>query len=102
MDEHDEIYGDERSDRLKVLLRDFADAIRRLDDGGRLLSDVPRLLRSLGDIRTELFHYEVRSTYDTPEVARNRRIVDDARDASEVLFDDKPDDEEPWRQKEAE
>lgn len=102
MDDHDEIYGDERSERLKSLLRDFADAIRRLDGEDRLLSDAPKLLRALGDIRTELFHYEVRSTYDTPEVARNRRIVDDARDASEVLFDDKPEDDEPWRQKEAE
>ena len=32
----------------------------------------------MGDARSELFHYEVRITYDTPEVADNRRIVEEA------------------------
>lgn len=32
----------------------------------------------MGDARSELFHYEVRATYDTPEVADSRRIVNDA------------------------
>jgi len=31
-------------------------------------------------VRSELFHYEVRATYDTPEVSENRRIVADATD----------------------
>jgi hypothetical protein len=44
-----------------------------------------------------LFHYEVRSTYDTPEVAESRRIVDEAqRRLDEPTFDE-PDDDEPWR-----
>ena len=42
----------------------------------------PELLRLMGDARSELFHYEVRATYDTPEVADRRRIVDTA---SELL-----------------
>ena len=29
-------------------------------------------------MKSELFHYEVRATCDTPEVADNRRIVNDA------------------------
>jgi len=102
MDEHEEIYGDERSERLKALLRDFADLVHRLDRDDQLLADVPSLLRALGDIRSELFHYEVRSTYDSPEVARHRRLVDEARGESEVVFEDQPEDDEPWRPKEPE
>ena len=78
MDQHDEIYGRERSERLELLLRAFADRIRRLDQDGKLLAEIPALLRALGDIRSELFHYEVRSTYDSPEVARSRQIIDEA------------------------
>jgi hypothetical protein len=102
MDQHDEIWGRERSERLELLLREFADQIRRLDQDGRLLTDVPALLRALGDIRSELFHYEVRSTYDSPEVARSREIIEEARSKSDTLFDDEPEDDEPWRQKEQE
>ena len=36
-------------------------------------------MRLIGDIRSELFHYEVRVTYDTPEVAESRRIVREAQ-----------------------
>lgn len=100
MDQHDEIWGRERSERLELLLREFADQIRRLDQDGKLLTDVPALLRALGDIRSELFHYEVRSTYDSPEVARSREIIEEARSKSDTLFDDEPEDDEPWRQRE--
>jgi hypothetical protein len=102
MDQHDEIWGRERSERLELLLREFADQIRRLDQDGKLLTDVPALLRALGDIRSELFHYEVRSTYDSPEVARSREIIEEARSKSDTLFDDEPEDDEPWRQREQE
>lgn len=102
MDEHDEIYGRERSERLEELLRNLADRIRRLDQDGRLLADAPALLRALGEIRSELFHYEVRSTYDSPEVARNRQIVEEARGRPDSLFDDEPEDDEPWRRREQE
>lgn len=102
MDKHDEIYGRERSKRLESLLRDFAEGIRGLDRDGKLLRDIPALLRALGDIRSELFHYEVRSTYDSPEVARNRQIVEEALGRSDSLFDDEPKDDEPWRQREQE
>jgi hypothetical protein len=50
----------------------------------------------MGDARSELFHYEVRSTYDTPEVADSRRIVEEAQRQDSFLPDD-PEDEEPWR-----
>jgi hypothetical protein len=43
-----------------------------------------------------LFHYEVRSTYDTPEVAESRRIVDEAAEAPDFTTSD-PEEDEPWR-----
>ena len=97
MDEHDQIYGDERARRLRELLRTIADRIRELDAEGRLLAAAPELLRLMGDARTELFHHEVRSTYDTPEVAESRHIVDEAKRDDQSFLDDS-EDEEPWRQ----
>jgi hypothetical protein len=70
--------------------------IQELDRAGNLLQGVPELLRLMGDARSEMFHYEVRSTYDTPEVADSRRIVDEAQRQDSFLPDD-PEDDEPWR-----
>ena len=90
----EEVYGPERAQRLVVLLRALAERIQELDRTGRLLDAAPALQKLLGNARSELFHYEVRSTYDTPEVADNRRIVEEAM--RELSLDD-PDDDEPWR-----
>jgi hypothetical protein len=38
----------------------------------------------------------VRSTYDTPDVAESRRIVEEALGGGDLAIDD-PDDDEPWR-----
>ncbi len=96
MAEHDETYGEERRERLLALLRELGDRIRELDGRGELLARAPELMRLLGDVRSELFHYEVRSTYDSPEAAEHRRIVDDARRSG--TFDSDPEeDDEPWR-----
>ena len=96
MADHDEVYDQGRADRLAALLRALAERIRDLDRAGQLLSGAPELLRMMGDARSELFHYEVRSTYDTPEVADSRRIVEEAQRQDSFLPDD-PEDEEPWR-----
>lgn len=96
MSEHDETYGRERAARLAAMLRELAERIRALETDAALLGAVPELLQRLGDLRTELFHYEVRATYDTPEVAENRRLVDEIRRSEGRLFD-QPEDEEPWR-----
>jgi hypothetical protein len=96
MAEHDEVYNEERAQRLAALLRSMAARIQELDQAGQLLRGGPELLRLMGDARSELFHYEVRSTYDTPEIADNRRIVEEAQRQDPFLPDD-PDDEEPWR-----
>ena len=90
----EEVYGPERAQRLVALLRALAERIQELERTGRLLDAAPELQKLLGNARSELFHYEVRSTYDTPEVAENRRIVEEAM--RELSLDD-PDDDEPWR-----
>ena len=92
----EEVYGPERAERLVVLLRALAERIRLLDREGKLLEATPELLKQLGTARSELFHYEVRLTNDTPEVAERRRIVDEAR-RNQLSFDDPDDDHEPWR-----
>jgi len=89
------VYGPERAERLVELLRQFAERVRTLDDAA-LLAAGPELLKRIGDIRSELFHYEVRRTYDTPEVAEHRRIVDEARGSTDFT-DTSDEDDAPWR-----
>ena len=101
MAEHEEVYDDARADRLAEMLRALAERIRDLDRSGQLLRGVPELLRLMGDARSEMFHYEVRSTYDTPEVADSRRIVDEAQ-RTDTFHPDEPEDDEPWRHRPSE
>jgi hypothetical protein len=96
MAEHDELYDDARADRLAGMLRALAERLRELDRSGQLLRHGPELLRLLGEIRSELFHYEVRSTYDTPDIAESRRLVEEAQ-RPDGLFPDDSEDDEPWR-----
>ena len=74
----EQTYDDGRARNLEEILRALAARIRELDEQGRLLANASELTKLLGEARSELFHYEVRATYDTPEVADNRRIVNDA------------------------
>ena len=76
----DETYGEGRARNLEALLRDLAARIVEMDARGELLAAGGELMRLIGDVRSELFHYEVRATYDTPEVAESRRIVAEATD----------------------
>lgn len=101
---NEEVYGPERAQRLVTLLRALAERIQELDRAGgrRLLDAAPELQKLLGNARSELFHYEVRSTYDTPEVAESRRIVEES-ERHELSFDESAgDDDEPWRGGDAE
>lgn len=75
----DETYGEDRARRLEALLRALASRIHELDQAGKLLGDPGELLRLMGDIRSELFTYEVRATFDTPEIAEHRRIVSESQ-----------------------
>ena len=97
MAEHDEVYDQARADRLAAMLRALAERIQELDRSGQLLRGAAELLRLMGDARSELFHYEVRVTYDTPEVADSRRIVEEASQHPDLFADDEPEDDEPWR-----
>jgi hypothetical protein len=94
MDE--ETYGAERARRLVAALRELAGRIQELRSDDALLRAGPELLKRLGDLRTELFHYEVRLTYDTPEIAESRRIVEQARRQLEGPEFESEDDT-PWQ-----
>jgi sensor histidine kinase regulating citrate/malate metabolism len=79
MTEPEETYGDGRARALQALLRSLAARIVALDERGELLAHAGELMKLIGDIRSELFHYEVRATYDTPEIAESRRIVSESQ-----------------------
>jgi hypothetical protein len=91
----DQTYDDDRARNLEALLRALAQHIQELDAKGKLLEHAGELTRLIGDVRSELFHYEVRATYDTPEIAENRRIVDEAKKRADPAWKPtewKPDD----------
>jgi hypothetical protein len=92
----DESYDPARIEALLTALRGLAQRIVRLDAEGRLLDETPGLLKALGDVRSELFQYEVRTTYDTPEVAEHRRIVDDAAGGWAPQPDQTDQEDEGW------
>lgn len=86
MSEPEQTYNEGRARNLEALLRALAQRITDLDREGLLLAEASELLKLIGDVRSELFHYEVRATYDTPEVAENRRIVADAQSEQDVTW----------------
>ncbi len=92
----EQTYDDGRARNLEQLLKALAERIIELDRKGELLRHAGELMRLIGDVRSELFHYEVRATYDTPEVAESRRIVAEAEEKLESKWDKtewKPDEE---------
>ena len=82
----EETYDEGRARNLEALLRALATRILELDSRGQLLHDASELMRLIGDVRSELFHYEVRVTYDTPEIAESRRIVNEAQKDDEPTW----------------
>jgi len=88
MSELEQTYDGARARNLEALLRALARRILELDADGKLLEQAGELTLLTGDVRSELFHYEVRATYDTPEVARHRRLVSEAiKDADQPKWD---------------
>jgi hypothetical protein len=75
----DQTYDDKRARRLEEMLRMLAARIQELDGSDAMLRHASELIQRIGDVRSELFHYEVRATYDTPEVAESREIVERAK-----------------------
>jgi hypothetical protein len=93
----EQTYDDGRARNLEALLRALAQRITEFDRQGALLQNANELMRLIGDVRSELFHYEVRATYDTPEIAENRRIVSEATEGDGGTWDKTewaPDEEE--------
>lgn len=86
MAEQEQTYDDGRARNLEALLRALAVRITELDGQGKLLDQAGELMKLIGDVRSELFHYEVRVTYDTPEIADNRRIVQEAQDKNDTTW----------------
>ena len=83
----DQTYDEGRARNLEALLKALAERIRELDAHGELLKHAGELTQLIGDVRSELFHYEVRATYDTPEVAESRRIVQDAKQTQDPTWE---------------
>ncbi|MDQ6828338.1 MAG: hypothetical protein M3081_05675 [Gemmatimonadota bacterium] len=81
--EPEQTYDEGRARNLEAMLRALAARILELDARGELLAQGGELTQRIGDVRSELFHYEVRVTYDTPEVADSRRVVDEALQQSD-------------------
>jgi hypothetical protein len=82
----EQTYDEGRARNLEAMLRALAERIHQLDQNGALLANAGELLKALGDLRSELFHYEVRATYDTPEVAEHRRLVQEAQQSDEASW----------------
>ena len=93
----DETYDPKQIGQLLDALRQLAERIMRLDAEGRLLDETPALLEELGDVRAGLFRYEVRTTFDSPETAEHRRIVDDASRAWTPGDEADDEEDEGWR-----
>ena len=87
MSQSEQTYDEGRARNLEALLRALATRIMELDREGRLLDQAGELMKLTGDVRSELFHYEVRITYDTPEVAENRRIVSEAENQKDSTWE---------------
>ena len=80
MSQPEQTYDEGRARNLEALLVALAARINELNARGELLRHAGELNKLIGDVRSELFHYEVRATYDSPEVAESRRIVREALD----------------------
>jgi hypothetical protein len=94
----EQTYDEGRARNLEALLASLARRILELEARGELLKHAGELMKLIGDVRSELFHYEVRATYDSPEIAESRRIVREATDKPESQWDKTdwtPDEEEP-------
>ena len=72
---------------LEAMRRALADRIQALDSADTMLPHAGELMKMIGGVRSELFHHEVRGTYDTPEVAEHRRLIDEARRFDESVWE---------------
>ena len=79
-------YDNIGEEQLRRDLLRLATLIRKLQDEGRLLEEIPRLMKIFGDLRQKMFAYEVRAVENfTPkdeeeskQIEESRRIVREA------------------------
>lgn len=102
-------YDNIQPDALRADLLNFASFIQRLEQEGRLLDGIPRLLRILGDLRQKLFAYEVRAVaqrpteeQESPAVREARRIIEEALRRERDMISDWNKEWEPERKEEEE
>ncbi|UCF18560.1 MAG: hypothetical protein JSU87_11490 [Gemmatimonadota bacterium] len=85
-------------ERLRRSLLRLAQEIIRLEKDGELLHAAPVLIRMMGNLRSQLFEWEVRCTGrllprgEPPEILEAQRIVEEAARRLE-----QEDDEDWWR-----
>ena len=61
MSDQDQTYNQERVRALERLLLQLAERIQALAAEGRLLGEAGEVMKLVGDVKSELFHYEVRA-----------------------------------------
>lgn len=79
-------YDNISEDKLRADLLLLATLIRKLDQEGRLLDEIPRLMKILGDLRQKMFAYEIRSVErlmpdaeaESKQLEESRRVVREA------------------------
>lgn len=99
-------YDDMSPDELRERLVAFATLIQRLEEEGKLLTEVPDILEHLGDLRQMLFAYEVRCAAhlgpqrseeegsvgerdpDDPAMQESLRVVQEALERERELLDE--------------
>lgn len=79
-------YDNIGEDQLRRDLLRLATLVRKLQDEGRLLDEIPRLLKIFGDLRQKMFAYEIRAAEglvpkdeeESRQIEESRRIVEEA------------------------
>jgi hypothetical protein len=79
-------YDNIGEDKLRADLLLLATLIRKLEEEGRLLEEIPRLMKIFGDLRQKMFAYEIRSVErlipedqaESKQLAESRRVVREA------------------------
>ena len=83
----EQAYDDGHTEMFEALLRAAVDWIQALHAADAVLAHAGELMKMSGDVRSELFHCEVRGTYDAAQVAEHRRLIDEARRSDESVWE---------------
>ena len=91
-------YDNIGADQLRRDLLRLATLIRKLQDEGRLLDEIPRLLKIFGDMRQKMFAYEIRAAEDlVPKDEEESRLIEESRRIVEEALESERVRMEEWR-----